>query len=75
MFLKVDTSATVGELINGLIIQSGNDSAIALAEQIGGSESGFARLMNEAAVKLGKINAHRCDVVNGRRRKKLMLIA
>jgi len=53
MFLKVDTSATVGELINGLIIQSGNDSAIALAEQIGGSESGFARLMNEAAVKLG----------------------
>lgn len=53
MFLQVDTSATVGELINGLIIQSGNDSAIALAEQIGGSESGFARLMNEAAVKLG----------------------
>lgn len=53
MFLQVDTSATVGELINGLIIQSGNDAAIALAEQIGGSESGFARLMNEAAVKLG----------------------
>ena len=53
MFLNVDTSATVAELINGLIIQSGNDAAVALAEQIGGSESGFARMMNEAAAKLG----------------------
>lgn len=58
MFLQVDTSATVGELINGLIIQSGNDAAIALAEQIGGSESGFARLMNEAAAKLGMTDTH-----------------
>jgi len=58
MFLNVDTSATVGELINGLIIQSGNDAAIALAEQIGGSESGFARMMNEAAVKLGMNDTH-----------------
>ena len=58
MFLKVDTSATIGELINGLIIQSGNDAAIALAEQIGGSESGFANLMNETARKLGLLNTH-----------------
>ena len=58
MFLKVDTSATIGELINGLIIQSGNDSAIALAEHIGGSESGFARLMNEKAVVLGMSNTN-----------------
>lgn len=56
MFLKVDTSATIGELINGLIIQSGNDSAIALAEHIGGSESGFANLMNAKAVTLGMKN-------------------
>ncbi len=58
MFLNVDTSATVGELINGLIIQSGNDAAVALAEQIGGSESGFARMMNEAATKLGMGDTH-----------------
>ncbi len=58
MFLNVDTSATIAELIKGLIIQSGNDAAIALAEQIGGSESGFAHLMNEAAVKLGMRNTH-----------------
>ncbi len=56
MFLKVDTSATIAELLNGLIIQSGNDAAIALAEHLGGSESGFAQLMNEKAVQLGMSN-------------------
>ena len=58
MFLNVDTSATIDELIKGLIIQSGNDAAIALAEQIGGSESGFANLMNDAATQLGMLNTH-----------------
>jgi D-alanyl-D-alanine carboxypeptidase (penicillin-binding protein 5/6) len=58
MFLNVDTSATINELIKGLIIQSGNDAAIALAEQIGGSESGFANLMNDAATQLGMLNTH-----------------
>lgn len=58
MFLNVDTSATISELIKGLIVQSGNDSAIALAEQIGGSESGFANLMNQAAGTLGMRNTH-----------------
>lgn len=58
MFLNVDTTATIGELINGLIIQSGNDAAIALAERIGGSESGFATLMNQTAVRLGMIDTH-----------------
>jgi len=53
MFLDVDTSVTVAELLKGLIIQSGNDAAVALAEQIGGSESGFAQMMNDAAKKLG----------------------
>ncbi len=56
MFLNVDTSATISELIKGLIIQSGNDAAIALAEQIGGSESGFANMMNDAATQLGMLN-------------------
>jgi len=58
MFLNVDTSASIGELIKGLIIQSGNDAAVALAEQIGGSESGFANLMNEASSRLGMRNTH-----------------
>lgn len=58
MFLNVDSSATIGELINGLIIQSGNDAAIALAERIGGSESGFATIMNETATRLGLINTY-----------------
>ncbi len=58
MFLNVDTSASIGELIKGLIVQSGNDAAVALAEYIGGSESGFANLMNEAAASLGMRNTH-----------------
>ncbi len=58
MFLNVDTTATIGELINGLIIQSGNDAAIALAERIGGSESGFATLMNQTALRLGMTDTH-----------------
>ena len=58
MFLDVDTSVTVAELLKGLIIQSGNDAAVALAEQIGGSESGFVKMMNEAAAKLGMNDTH-----------------
>ena len=58
MFLNVDTSATIRELLNGLIIQSGNDAALALAEHLGGSESGFAGLMNEKARELGMANSH-----------------
>ena len=58
MFLKVDTSASINELIHGLIVQSGNDAAIALAEKIGGSESGFAGMMNETANRMGMLNTH-----------------
>jgi D-alanyl-D-alanine carboxypeptidase (penicillin-binding protein 5/6) len=53
MFVEVDTNVTVGDLLKGVIIQSGNDAAVALAEHIGGSEPGFASLMNVAARKLG----------------------
>lgn len=58
MFLEVDTSATIEQLIKGLIIQSGNDAAVALAEHLGGSEAGFAKLMNEKAAELGMLNTH-----------------
>ncbi len=53
MFAKVDSQVSIGELLKGLIIQSGNDAAVALAEHIGGSEEGFAVMMNEKAAQLG----------------------
>lgn len=53
MFIEPNKSVTVDELLHGLIIQSGNDAAIALAEAIGGSEEQFATMMNTQAAKLG----------------------
>lgn len=49
---------TVEELLYGLMLPSANDAAVALAEHIGGSEAGFARLMNETARDLGAIDSH-----------------
>lgn len=53
MFLEPRTPASVSDLIKGLIVQSGNDAAITLAEAIGGSEEGFATMMNAEAKRLG----------------------
>lgn len=53
MFLDPATPATVGELLNGMIVQSGNDAAIALAEAVAGSEEAFVALMNREAKRLG----------------------
>jgi len=58
MFLEVNTRATVEQLLKGLIIQSGNDAAVALAEHTAGSEEAFAALMNEHARQLGMNNSH-----------------
>ncbi len=58
MFLRVDTSVTVDELIQGLIIQSGNDAAVVLAEGISGTEENFSVLMNQTARKLGMKNSN-----------------
>lgn len=58
MFVKVDTRVSVDELIKGIIIQSGNDASIALAEHIAGSEESFADLMNSYAQMLGMKNTH-----------------
>ncbi len=58
MFIEPLKSVTVDELLHGLIIQSGNDASIALAEAIGGSEEQFAIMMNEQAKKLGMASTH-----------------
>jgi len=53
MFVEAGTTATVDELLWGLIIQSGNDASVALAEHIAASEQGFTDIMNRVAEKLG----------------------
>ena len=53
MFIEPGRPVTVEELINGLIVQSGNDASIALAEAIAGSEENFVNLMNKEAERLG----------------------
>jgi len=58
MFVEVGKQVSVDELMKGLIIQSGNDASVALAEHIGGSESAFAGYMNHQARLLGMDNTH-----------------
>ncbi len=56
MFIRESTKVPVSELIKGMIIQSGNDASVALAEHVAGSEENFAYLMNEYARELGMEN-------------------
>lgn len=58
MFVQVGTKVTVEDLIKGVIVDSGNDASIALAEHIAGSEQVFADLMNAFAKMLGMNNSH-----------------
>ena len=58
MFIDPMKPVTVDELIHGVIIQSGNDASIALAEAIAGSESAFVERMNRQAAELGMANTH-----------------
>lgn len=58
MFIEVGTQVTIEELLKGLIIQSGNDASVALAEHIAVTEENFAMLMNEEAKTLGLNNTH-----------------
>ncbi len=53
MFIRVDTQVPVEDLIKGMIVQSGNDACVALAEAIAGSEETFAQMMNREAKRLG----------------------
>jgi serine-type D-Ala-D-Ala carboxypeptidase (penicillin-binding protein 5/6) len=58
MFVEVGKRVKISDLIKGMIIQSGNDACVALAEHIAGSESTFAQLMNNHAKRLGMSNSH-----------------
>jgi len=53
MFIRVDTQVPVDDLIKGMIVQSGNDACVTLAEGIAGSEENFAQMMNREAQRLG----------------------
>ncbi|OUS16615.1 serine-type D-Ala-D-Ala carboxypeptidase [Gammaproteobacteria bacterium 50_400_T64] len=53
MFVREGTEVLLGDLLKGIIIQSGNDATVALAEHLAGSESAFADVMNQQAVLLG----------------------
>lgn len=58
MFIEVNKKISVDDLLNGVIIQSGNDASIALAEYLSGTEERFAVLMNKQARRLGMNNTH-----------------
>ncbi|HIE54755.1 MAG TPA: D-alanyl-D-alanine carboxypeptidase, partial [Chromatiaceae bacterium] len=58
MFIEVGKKVSVADLIRGMIIASGNDACVALAEHIAGSEESFAALMNEHAMRLEMDQTH-----------------
>ena len=58
MFIEPNKPVTVDELLHGMIVISGNDASVALAEGIASSEEGFADLMNKEAVRLGMKGTH-----------------
>jgi D-alanyl-D-alanine carboxypeptidase (penicillin-binding protein 5/6) len=58
MFIEVGTRVTVQELLLGMIVQSGNDASVALAEHIAGTESVFAEMMNQHAAAIGMYSSH-----------------
>ena len=58
MFIEPQKAVSVDELLRGMIVQSGNDASIALAEVIAGSESAFAERMNREAARLGLASTH-----------------
>ncbi|MFI3155509.1 MAG: D-alanyl-D-alanine carboxypeptidase family protein [Methylococcaceae bacterium] len=58
MFIEVGNQVKVEDLLKGVIIQSGNDASVALAEHIAGDETTFADMMNQHAARLGMKNSH-----------------
>ena len=57
-FLEIDDQVSVDDLLKGIIVQSGNDASIALAECLGGTEEEFSNLMNVYAKRLGMVNTN-----------------
>jgi len=62
MFIEVGKRVAVQDLLLGMIVQSGNDASVALAEHVAGSESVFAEIMNQYAQKLGMHSSHFVNV-------------
>lgn len=58
MFAQVNTQVSVDDLLRGMIVQSGNDATVALAEAVAGSETAFVAMMNEEAQRQGLTNTH-----------------
>lgn len=58
MYVEVDSQVSVYDLMKGLIVQSGNDATVALAEHVAGSERAFVDLMNQYAATLDMSNTH-----------------
>ena len=57
-FLEIDDKVSIDDLLKGIIVQSGNDASVALAECLAGTEQDFANLMNVYAKKIGMINTN-----------------
>jgi D-alanyl-D-alanine carboxypeptidase (penicillin-binding protein 5/6) len=60
-FVKVGSQVPIDVLLKGMIVQSGNDASIALAERVGGTESAFVDMMNAFAQRLGMTQTHFAD--------------
>ena len=58
MFVEVGKQVSIDDLLHGVIIQSGNDASVALAEHIAGTEDVFAEMMNQYAGQLGMLSSH-----------------
>ena len=56
MYVPLNGTATVLEMLRGIIIQSGNDASKAMAEHIAGNEGTFAHVMNQEAKRIGMVN-------------------
>ena len=65
-FLEIDDNVSVNDLLKGIIVQSGNDASIALAECLGGTEEDFAKVMNVYAERLGMSNTNFTNSSGGR---------
>jgi D-alanyl-D-alanine carboxypeptidase (penicillin-binding protein 5/6) len=61
MFIKEGQQVSIEDLLKGIIVDSGNDACVAMAEHLGGSEPGFAEIMNQQAQDLGMQNSHFTD--------------
>jgi serine-type D-Ala-D-Ala carboxypeptidase (penicillin-binding protein 5/6) len=61
MFIRVGSQVSVKDLLDGIIVASGNDACVAIAEHVAGTEDVFVQLMNENATRLGMKNTHYTD--------------